>query len=97
MSAVRRNANIVAVSITASRGVMKAVVWLTAIFIASVALGACWRFVAGSMTGANRVLEGLLGLAMFLTFVAFCTSGALLLVIGPLAVRDHLRKIRTGP
>jgi hypothetical protein len=70
---------------------MKVIVWLSITFIASIALGVCWWFAAGLMTGANRGLEGLLFLAMIVTFIAFGASGLLLLIIGPLALRDHVR------
>jgi hypothetical protein len=68
---------------------MRVIGWLTGIFVATIVLGACWWAAAGFITGANPTLEGLLGLAIFLTFVAFAASGAWLLIIGPAVLRDR--------
>ena len=74
---------------------MKGILWIAVVFTASIASGACCWFVAGLITGSNRVLEGCLSLALLLTLIAIGTSGVLLLIIGPLTLRDHIRKIRT--
>ena len=72
---------------------MRAVSLLSATFVGSVLLGACCWFAAGHVTGADPGLEGLLGLAMLISAIAFLSSGVLLfLMIGPAVLEQSLRQ-----
>jgi hypothetical protein len=73
---------------------MRIVVWLASIFVASLLLGVCWWFSGAFVTGSNRALEGMLGLAIVIILVAAGSSGILLLMIGPTALYEHFRQTR---
>jgi hypothetical protein len=72
---------------------MRAVAWLSAIFASSVLLGTCCWGAAIYMTGGDRWLEGLLGLAMIVAGIAFFSSGYLLFfIIGPAVLEQRFRR-----
>jgi hypothetical protein len=77
---------------------MRAIRWLTSILAISLALGVVFLVGGFFVTGANRELEGLLGLALFLFTIGTLSSGILLLLIGPFVVVGHFRQSRMrGP
>jgi hypothetical protein len=66
---------------------MRAVWWLAIAFVFSIAVlfGGCAA--AGFVTGANHLFEGLLGIAVLLGIIGAASSGMLILIIGPKAIK----------
>jgi nucleoside recognition membrane protein YjiH len=65
---------------------------LAATLVTSLALGAFFFIASASVTGANRGLEGMLWIVLLISMIGLSFSGIMLLMIGPSAIADHLRR-----